>query len=118
MAQHYRLHPFYLVYIGQDGSIITQHTQVKRLLDLARSACKGRSEPVISACNPFNQATDDGRSMQAYSALLDQAIHSMIEGQQDQELDSLFSPGKTTALTHSMAGLDDFELVSFLVIQP
>jgi superfamily II DNA or RNA helicase len=115
--QHNRLHPFYLVYIGQDGNIITQHTEVKRLLDLARSACKGRSEPVPAACEPFNRATDDGRNMQAYSALLDQAIHSMIERQQDQELDSLFTPGKTTALTHTMAGLDDFELVSFLVIQ-
>ena len=115
--QHNRLHPFYLVYIGQDGNIITQHTEVKRLLDLARSACKGRSEPVPAACDPFNRATDDGRNMQAYSALLDQAIHAMIERQQDQELDSLFTPGKTTALTHTMAGLDDFELVSFLVIQ-
>jgi hypothetical protein len=115
--QQNRLHPFYLVYIGQDGSIITHHTEVKRLLDLARSACKGRSEPVPAACDPFNRATDDGRNMQAYSALLDQAIHSMIERQQDQELDSLFTPGKTTALTHKMAGLDDFELVSFLVIQ-
>jgi hypothetical protein len=102
--QHNRLHPFYLVYIGQDGNIITQHTEVKRLLDLARSACKGRSEPVPAACDPFNRATDDGRNMQAYSALLDQAIHSMIERQQDQELDSLFTPGKTTALTHTMAG--------------
>ena len=112
-----RLHPFYLVYIGQGGNIITQHTEVKRLLDLARSACKGRSEPVLAACDPFNKATDDGRNMQAYSALLDQAIHSMIERQEDQELDSLFTPGKTTALTHTIAGLDDFELVSFLVIQ-
>jgi len=56
--------------------------------------------------------------MQAYSHLLDQAIHSMIEKQQDQEIDSLFTSGKTTALTNTIAGLDDFELISFLVIQP
>ncbi|NMM14671.1 MAG: DEAD/DEAH box helicase family protein [Rhodoferax sp.] len=115
--QHNRLHPFYLVYIGHNGNIITQHTEVKRLLDLARSACKGRSSPVVDACVPFNAATDDGRNMQVYSNLLDQAIHSMIEREQDQELDSLFSPGKTTALTKTIAGLNDFELVSFLVIQ-
>ncbi len=115
--QHNRLHPFYLVYIGRDGNIITQHTEVKRLLDLARSACKGRNAPVVAACEPFNAATDDGRNMQVYSRLLDQAIHSMIEREQDQELDSLFAPGTTTALTNKMAGLNDFELVSFLVIQ-
>ena len=115
--QHNRLHPFYLVYIGRDGNVITQHTEVKRLLDLARSACKGRSAPVVAACEPFNAATDDGRNMQVYSNLLDQAIHSMIEREQDQELDSLFTTGKTTALNSTVTGLNDFELVSFLVIQ-
>ena len=55
--------------------------------------------------------------MKAYSTLLDQAIHSMIERQQEQEVDSLFSPGKTSALTQNLTGMEDFELVSFLVIQ-
>ena len=66
---------------------------------------------------PFNKATDDGRNMKVYSTLLDQAIHSMIERQQEQEVDSLFSPGKTSALTQNLTGIEDFELVSFLVIQ-
>ena len=82
-----------------------------------RNACKGHSEPVPVAFEPFNRAADDGRNMQAYSKLLDQAIHSMIERQQEQEVDSLFSPGKTSALVHEVAGLEDFELISFLVIQ-
>ena len=55
--------------------------------------------------------------MKLYSTLLDQAIHSMIERQQEQEVDSLFSPGKTSALTQNLTGIKDFELVSFLVIQ-
>ena len=55
--------------------------------------------------------------MKVYSTLLDQAIHSMIERQQEQEVDSLFSPGKTSALTQNLTGIEDFELVSFLVIQ-
>ncbi len=55
--------------------------------------------------------------MRAYSNLLDQAIHSMIERQQEQDVDSLFSPGKTSALMGEIAGLEDFELISFLVIQ-
>ncbi len=66
---------------------------------------------------PFNKATDDGRSMKVYSTLLDQAIHSMIERQQEQEVDSLFSPGKTSALTQNLTGMEDFERVGFLVIQ-
>lgn len=113
-----RLHPFYLIYIGQDGNVIAQHTDVKRLLDLARTACKGRREPVRMVYEPFNRATDDGRDMRVYSGLLDAAIGAMLEQQREGELDSLFTPGKTTALAQGIAGLDDFELVSFLVVHP
>lgn len=115
--QHNRLHPFYLVYIGQNGEIITNHTEVKRLLDLVRAACKGQSQAISSACRLFNQATDDGRNMQVYSNLLDQAIRSMVDIKEEKDLDSLFSGGKTTALVNTIAGLDDFELITFLIIQ-
>lgn len=117
LNQHNRLHPYYLVYIGHDGDIIADHTEAKRLLDLARAACKGKTQPITSACQLFNQATHDGRTMQTYSNLLDQAIRSMVEVKEEKDLDSLFSGGKTTALTNTIAGLDDFELISFLVIQ-
>ncbi|EKD97128.1 MAG: Helicase protein [uncultured bacterium] len=117
IPQKNRLHPYYLVYIGMDGTVIADHTEVKSLLDLARTACKGLSEPVPAVFEPFNKATNDGRNMKVYSTLLDQAIHSMIERQQEQEVDSLFSPGKTSALTQNLTGIEDFELVSFLVIQ-
>lgn len=115
--QQNRLHPFYLVYIGNDGQVVTQHTEVKKLLDLARLACKGREEAVIDACRAFNQLTHDGREMRFYSDLLDQAIHSMIELKEERDLDSLFVSEKTTALVDSISGLEDFELISFLVIQ-
>ncbi|WP_048439840.1 helicase-related protein [Caenimonas sp. SL110] len=118
VRQKNRLHPYYLIYIGMDGTIIADHTEVKTLLDLARNACKGCSDPVPNAFEPFNAATSDGREMAVYSSLLDQAIHSMIERQQEQDVDSLFSPGKTSALVQDLAGLEDFELVSFLVVQP
>ncbi len=115
--QHNRLHPYYLVYIGRSCEVIHDHTEVKRLLDLVRSGCKGRSEPVSSACQSFNQETDDGRKMQVYSDLLNMAIRSMIEVKEEKDLDSLFTGGKTTALTDAISGLDDFELISFIVIQ-
>lgn len=112
-----RLHPFYLVYISEAGEIISDHTQVKHLLDLARSACRGISEPVKAFYEPFNKETQDGRRMQKYSALLDQAIRSMIDVKEDKDIDSLFSGGTTTALTDTIQGLDDFELVVFLVVR-
>lgn len=115
--QQNRLHPFYLIYIGNDGQVISDHTEVKRLLDLVRTACKGRAQPIQECYRRFNQSTHDGREMQVYSNLLDQAIHSMIERKEEGDLDSLFSGGSTTALTHTIQGLDDFELIAFIVIQ-
>ena len=115
--QQNRLHPYYLVYIGNGGELIVNHTQVKQLLDLARAACKGRSKPIEKAYKAFNAVTKDGKEMQHYSQLLDEAIASMIHVQEESDIDSLFSGGKTTALTTKIEGVDDFELISFIVIQ-
>ncbi|MEX2375576.1 MAG: helicase-related protein [Dehalococcoidia bacterium] len=112
-----RLHPYYLVYIGDGGEIITDHTEVKRLLDLIRTSCKGRSEPIRDVCAVFNERTQDGRRMDRYSELLSAAIRSMIEVKEEKDLDSLFSGGRTTALVNTIAGLDDFELIAFLVVE-
>jgi hypothetical protein len=115
--QQNRLHPYYLVYISQTGEVITDHTEVKRLLDLVRGACKGQNQPVANVCQLFNKATEDGRNMRVYSDLLGKAIRSMMDVQEDKDLDSLFSGGRTTALVNTIAGLDDFELIAFLVVQ-
>jgi superfamily II DNA or RNA helicase len=115
--QQNRLHPFYLVYMANDGGIIANHTEVKHLLDLARTACRGRDKPIVSAYEPFNHETDDGRKMDFYSNLLDQAIQSIIQVQGEKDLDSLFGGTRTSALTNTIKGLDDFELMSFLVVQ-
>ena len=115
--QQNRLHPYYLVYIGTDGEVIADHTEVKRLLDLIRSSCKGKDEPIRALCQLFNERTQDGRNMQPYSDLLSQAIRSMIEVKDEKDIDSLFGGGRTTALTTTIQGLDDFELIAFLVIE-
>ena len=117
VSQHNRLHPYYLVYINREGEVIHDHTEVKRLLDLARSCCRGQAQPIPDACRLFNKETADGRKMQVYSDLLGKTIRSMIDVKEEKDLDSLFSGGKTTALVNTIAGLDDFELITFLVIQ-
>lgn len=117
LPQHNRLHPYYLVYINREGEVVHDHTEVKRLLDLVRTCCKGQDKPIPEVCQLFNQETADGRRMQGYSDLLGKSIRSMIEVKEEKDLDSLFTAGKTTALTNTISGLDDFELISFLVIQ-
>lgn len=115
--QQNRLHPFYMVYIGQDGSTVCDYLSPKELLDRLRLLCKGKTEPDQSLCQQFNQATDDGKNMSAYSELLSEAIRSILDAKEESGIDSLFKMGGTTALLSSISGLDDFELICFLVVQ-
>lgn len=96
--------------------MVTDHSEAKRLLDLIRSSCRGVNEPLADVCRVFNAATHDGVSMGKYSKLLGDAISSMIVTNEERDIDSLFSPGATTALRDAFEGLDDFELVAFLAI--
>lgn len=111
------LHPFYMVYLSNDGETILGHLSPKRLLDVMRSACKGESEPILELCHQFNRETSDGRSMGHYSNLLQKAVASIVEQKETSDLESLFTFGETTALVGDITGLDDFELICFLVIK-
>lgn len=111
------LHPYYLVYINSDGEVVINSTEVKRILDLLRFSCNGRQEPNPELYIPFNQETHDGRRMETYSRLLEKSIHSMIDLKEEKDIDSLFTSGGTTALLNTINGLDDFELIAFLVVR-
>lgn len=114
--QQNRLHPYYLVYLTKEGNVIVNHSDVKKLLDLIRSSAKGANEPLKELCKIFNQQTDDGKMMKQYSDLLNKAIGSIIDSKEQKDIDSLFSSNKTTALINTINGIDDFELIAFLVI--
>lgn len=112
-----RIHPFYMVYIGVDGEIICDYLNPKKMLDDIRLLCRGKSEPIKDLCQRFNEETDDGRDMSAMSELLSESINSIIDSKEESDIDSLFSTGGTSALMSEVSGLDDFELVSFLVVK-
>jgi superfamily II DNA or RNA helicase len=112
-----QLHPFYLVYIGDDGEIISNHLEVKNTLDIIRIISKGKSEPIKDAYEIFNDETDDGKKMEKYSELLNKAIESILNVKDESDIDSLFSEGGTTMLENNIKGLSDFELISFIVIK-
>ncbi len=111
-----RLHPHYLVYVDDSGEIIADHTEAKRLLDLVRTGSRPCDEPVADVTHIFNEATREGSDMGKYSALLTDAIRSMIDVTEERDIDSLFGGGHTTALTQQIAGLDDFELIAFIAV--
>jgi hypothetical protein len=112
-----QLHPFYLVYISRDGQIISNHLDVKNTLDILRLISKGKSEPIREVYERFNSETSDGRDMSEYSALLSASIESILNLKDESEIDSLFSPGGTSFSKNNIKGLEDFELIAFLIIK-
>ena len=112
-----RIHPFYMVYIGMDGEIICDYLNPKQLLDDIRLLCRGKKEPIVDLCQKFNEETNDGKDMQELSNLLRETIHSIIDTKEVSDIDSLFISGGTSALISVVSGLDDFELISFLVVK-
>ena len=112
-----RIHPFYMVYMSDDGDVVCDYLNPKKLLDDVRLLCRGKKEPIKAVYSKFNEDTDDGRNMKGVSNLLSDAINSIIDEKEESDIDSLFSTGGTSALMSSVSGLDDFELVCFLVIK-
>lgn len=111
------LHPFYMLHISDSGEVLCDHLHPKQLLDLMRLTCKGKKEYDKDLTKLFNRETRDGKRMEKYSELLGKAIASIVEVKQQSDIESLFSFGETTALTGDIHGLDDFELICFLVIR-
>ena len=111
-----RIHPFYMVYISMEGEIVCDYLNPKKLLDDMRLLCRGKDEPIAEVYNRFNKETDDGRNMSEMSALLSDAINSIIDTKEESDIDSLFKSGGTSALLSEVKGIDDFELVTFLVV--
>lgn len=112
-----RIHPFYMVYLGNDGEVICDYLNPKKMLDDIRLLCRGKKEPIKELCQRFNEETDDGRDMSEMSELLNEAIYSIIDCKEESDIDSLFSAGGTSALMSTVSGLDDFELICFLVVK-
>ena len=112
-----RIHPFYMVYMGIDGEIVCDYLNPKKLLDNMRLLCRGKKAPVKALYEKFDEETNDGRDMAEMSALLSESINSIIDTKEESDIDSLFKSGGTSALLSKVSGIDDFELICFLVVK-
>lgn len=112
-----RLHPFYMVYLTDTGTVVCNHLEPKKTLDALRWLCKGQTDPDPLLCREFNHFTDDGQNMVFYSQLLKEAISTIKSINEEKDIDSLFTPGGTTALRTQFGGLSDFELICFVVVR-
>lgn len=112
-----RLHPFYMVYISKDSEVLVDHLDPKDLLDRMRHLCRGKSEPILDLCRKFNAETRDGQRMGTYSRLLGDAISSLIKVKETTDLFSFLDGDSGSLFGNEVRGLDDFELICFLIIR-
>jgi SNF2 family DNA or RNA helicase len=112
-----RLHPYYLVYITNSGDIYLNHVEPKKILDAMRMLCKGKNEPLADLCKALSIETDEYHKMDIYSQLLKQSIGSILQEHEEKEVLSLFTAGGTTALKDKFKGVEDFKLISFLIVR-
>lgn len=114
----YPLAPYYLVYIGDDGSTLLPYTQAKQILDRLRRLCVGKDLPDTTACARFDKMTRNGENMAAAQKLLAATVTSIVGKKEEKAVASLFTPGGTHAGKGEFAGMNDFEVVAFLVVLP
>ena len=112
-----QLHPFYMVYIRDDGEVQVDHLHPKDLLDKMRLICKPMDKPDVTLCREFNKETRDGLRMDKYSDLLSKAINSIISVKEQSNVDSFLEGFAGELFEEHYVGLDDFELICFLVIK-
>lgn len=111
------LYPYFLVYVRDDGTIHITNTNPKNILDNYKALCETKNAPIEDLVKIFNKETRNGTQMKKYTELLEKAIYDIKGIVEQKGIQSLFSLGKSTFLEDTVSGLNDFELVSFLVVR-
>lgn len=114
----YPLAPYYLVHVGEDGTVLLPFSQAKQILDRVKRLSAGLDIPDETACARFDKLTKLGKDMQQPQRLLASAVASVVGKNEERAVASLFSPGGTHALKGEFSGSNDFEVMAYLVILP
>ena len=114
----YPLAPYYLVQVGEEGTVLLPYTQTRPILDRLKRLCMGQDFPDPEAAARFDKMTRQGEDMRWAQKLLAEAMASVTGKKTERAVSSLFFPGGTHALPGEFAGINDFEVVAFLVVLP
>lgn len=112
-----RLHPYYLVYLGQEGQLLFNHIDSKKILDAVRMLCKGKKEPIVTLCEQVNRETDEYQDMSFYSDLLRKSISTILQTEDEKGTMTLFKAGGTQIMKDKFKGIEDFKLISFIIVK-
>ncbi len=112
------LHPYYLVYVNNDGVVSIGFTNPKRILERFSALCVGKPTADTDLCDWFNEETGNGSDMTIYEMLLEGALESIrgdyvrkVNDQLDSRADALLPPANSQITEET-----EFELVTWLVV--
>lgn len=110
------IHPYYLVYVKEDGEILVKYSNPKLVLDLYKALCVNNKDVLQDLVKQFNKETKNATDMSKYTALLEKAVNDIKGVVEKKGIASLFGLGESSVLD-KISGINDFELISFLVIK-
>ncbi|MEA1927480.1 MAG: hypothetical protein U9N73_04690 [Candidatus Auribacterota bacterium] len=116
MDSTYALFPHYLVWVSESGEVQLNFTQSRKILDLIKKLSLGQVDPDEDAYARFNALTRDGADMSLYQNLLAKAVAAITGKAEEKGVESLFQRGGTVLSRDSFRGIEDFEVVSYLII--
>lgn len=112
----YALAPHYLVYVSDSGEVRLNFTQAKKTLDVLKKLALGRPHAEDAAVAQFNAQTRNAADMSHYQTLLAKAVAAVTGKAEEKGVESLFQRGGTVLNKESFHGIDDFEVISYLII--
>lgn len=111
------LSPYYLVYITNEKTVEYNYTQSKKIMDYYKKLCTRKKEVYTELVKEFNKETNDGINMEKYSELLRIAIENLQGKQEEIGTRSIFKKGGTAPSKKHASGLEEFELITFLILK-
>lgn len=113
------LHPYFLVYVLDDGNMRFGFAHPKQILDIYRILCSGKSEAYAELCNLFDIKTNHGIDMKFYDNLLHKAVESLAATFRKRAASGL-QAGRGFVLPNAQDQIHektDLELITWLVIK-
>lgn len=114
--ENYPLAPYFMVYVTDDAAVELNFTQSKKVLDLMKKQAFLSDELDIGAIEQVDTKTKHGVDMEHYQHLLAVAVDNIAGKSEEKGVQSLFTKGGTVLTATSSQGIEDFEVVTYLII--
>ena len=115
------VHPFYLVYLRDDGNIRYGCANARQALGVFEAAAVGHAAPITELCDRFDAETSQGRDMSIYDKMLTDALAHIRQSHAAAQAQGLRAGSSRNFVLQKASEIPntgtDFELVTWVVIK-